>query len=355
MRRFLKNPGGKQLSTTEAKASHLASEHIFCGPERPKANKRHGNMHGLAARSNPHYGYEGILPTMSQERTVHVNDIAVLSSSAGEADNSAAGICRVLQKFWDGGKDQMVLLVRLFVSVDKVADDPLGSAYLEAYGVRYLRLWEPESRDGSVTKTVGTGEILDLCEIYPEAEVKSRQRKMPEWREGKRVPEAQPFACVGVAFVAKARIGAPGRGGKRKEPGGASATASTKYNTTDSWSPEGTEDDPLFTIRDPSYFHNVSSRPFVGVPLVYNIDGFNAHQMETKKTVGGPYFGWAWNSLGLQRRKRETHVGTVASPGASCEGEMILQCSIVRELQRGCITTASVPATDGSCKELEVR
>lgn len=126
------------------------------------------------------------------------------------------------------------------------------------------------------------------------------------------------------------------------------------YKPSGPWSPEDTEDEPLFTIRDDSYFHNVANRPFASVPLNYHIDGFNAHGMQNKKSVGGSYFGWAWNSLSLQRTKQETHIGTVASPGSSCEGEMFLQCKIVRGLQTGCIATACVPAPDGSCKQLEV-
>lgn len=119
---------------------------------------------------------------------------------------------------------------------------------------------------------------------------------------------------------------------------------------------EGTEDSPLFTIRDDSYFHNVSNRPFASLPINYMIDGFNAHGLGNKKSVGGSYLGWASNSSACQTRRQETHGATVASAGASCEGEMVLQCKIVRELQMGCIATASVPAPDdGSFKQIEVR
>lgn len=219
MRRFSLNPGGKQLSRAEALASNLASVHIFSGPaERPKGNKRHGNMHGVIARSTPHFGYDGILPTASKERTVHVNDIAVLA--AGEADNSTSRTCRVLQKFWDCERNKMMLSVRLFVSVDKVPEDPTGLPHLDACGVRYLRLWEPEGADESVTKEVATVDIEDLCEIYSEAEVKSLQHKMPEWKEGTRSPQVQALPCVGIAFVTRPT---DERGGNRKRstPGGA--------------------------------------------------------------------------------------------------------------------------------------
>ncbi|CAN0301776.1 unnamed protein product [Ectocarpus sp. 6 AP-2014] len=355
MKTFLRNPGGKQLSRNEAVGSNLASEHIFCGPERPVGNRRRANMHGVLARSNPHYGYDGIRPPGSKGTTVHVNDVAIVAlqeDGTGATNNNS--VCRVLEVFWDAEKKKMVASVRPFKPAIDVAQDETdgGGAILTAYGVQFMRVWEPQGTDKSITEEVGTADIKDLCEIYPEADVKARQDRIPDWKEGERVCDIQPLACVGVAFVTPAKK----RGGNRKRnaPGGAASSTSPPYQRSEPWTLEGTLDEPLYTIRGDGYFHNVSNRPFVSVPVNYHIDGFNAHGLGNKKSVGGTYLSWAWNTLALQRRKLEIHVATVASPGASCEGEMLLQCKILHELEKGCIARAFVQDRNGRWKEVEV-
>lgn len=76
----------------------------------------------------------------------------------------------------------MVASVRPFIPVEKVMGDPTGEQYLTAFGVRFLRLWEPEGTDPSVTEEVGTGNIKDLCEIYSEAKVKRSEETFADWK-----------------------------------------------------------------------------------------------------------------------------------------------------------------------------
>ena len=352
METFLQNPGGKQLSTDEAIASNLVSPHIFCGPERPSGNSRRTNMHGILARSSPHFGYDGIAPARSKERTVHVNDVAMCSLGASD---SAPKTCRILEIFWDAEKKKIIACVRPLFS-EEIWEDPPVARHLTALGVQYLRLWEPLGKDEDVTQEIDTTQIMDLCEIYPEPEVENRQSAMNGWKEGDRLVDVQPLACVGVAFVtATTENGNQGdRRRKRRSPGSA-ISKNKPYRVSGPWMLEGTEDEPLFTIRGDGYLHNIRSRPFVSVPITYYIDGFNAHGMGNKRSIGGSYLGWAFNNSALQRRREETHIATVASPGASKEGETILQFKIMRELEKGCIARATVKASDGGWVTLEVR
>ena len=342
METFLKNPGGKTISKEEQIASNLSSPHIFCGPERPLRNKRRANMHGVLARSSPHFGYDGIRPAAgSKGRTIHVNDVAMCSLGPVDA---APRTCRVLELFWDSAaKKEMVALVRPFFSAAQVSDRSGGGRHLTVFDVRFLRLWEPLGKDESVIREIGTRQILDLCEIYSEASVRERKSKPEEWELGARQLAIQPLPCVGVSFLTSTERGDGAGTRKRSTPGGA-VPSRTQYKVSEPWSLEGTEDEPLFTIRGASYVHNVRNLPFVSMPLVLWKDGFNAHGLGTKKSIGGSYLGWAWNSSALQRRKEETHIATVASPGASCEGELTLQCKIVHELEKGCIASAKVRA-----------
>lgn len=64
-------------------------------------------------------------------------------------------------------------------------------------------------------------------------------------------------------------------------------------------------------------------------------------------SVGATYFGWGWASNEVQRRRGETLLGTIASPGACVEGEMSLQATVMGELQRGCEGTARILTAEG--------
>lgn len=75
---------------------------------------------------------------------------------------------------------------------------------------------------------------------------------------------------------------------------------------------------------------------------------------DLQHSVGATYFGWGWASNEVQRRRSETVVGTLASPGACVEGELALQASVLGELQRGCDATARIDAADGGEQSVEV-
>lgn len=59
--------------------------------------------------------------------------------------------------------------------------------------------------------------------------------------------------------------------------------------------------------------------------------------------------------MALQRRREETHVVTVASPGACCEGEMEITLAVLGELQKGCIAEVRMRRDDGSFYLQKVR
>lgn len=71
-------------------------------------------------------------------------------------------------------------------------------------------------------------------------------------------------------------------------------------------------------------------------------------------SVGGGYFGYAWRIPAVQRLKRQTHVGTIASTGAANSGEMELQCQILGLLQRGCLGNCALQGDDGTTRLHEV-
>ena len=61
--------------------------------------------------------------------------------------------------------------------------------------------------------------------------------------------------------------------------------------------------------------------------------------------------GFAALSSALQRNRGETRVATVASPQASCEGEMAYQSAIVGKLERGSIAVVSRKGPDGDVNQ----
>lgn len=64
--------------------------------------------------------------------------------------------------------------------------------------------------------------------------------------------------------------------------------------------------------------------------------------------MGGGYFGFPWRNSAVQRLKRQTHVGTIASTGAANSGEMALQCEILGLLQKGCLGNCAIEGEDGN-------
>ena len=59
--------------------------------------------------------------------------------------------------------------------------------------------------------------------------------------------------------------------------------------------------------------------------------------------------------MALQRRGDGARVVTVASPGASCEGEMEIQLDVLGEMQKGCIAEVQMRRADGSFYLQKVR
>lgn len=57
------------------------------------------------------------------------------------------------------------------------------------------------------------------------------------------------------------------------------------------------------------------------------------------------------SSLSLQRKRGEANVISLAAKGASCKGEMELQCKLFGELQKGCIAIVQMPGVDGKPSE----
>ena len=72
-------------------------------------------------------------------------------------------------------------------------------------------------------------------------------------------------------------------------------------------------------------------------------------------SIGGSYVGWAWRTQAVQRLKSQTHVATLASGGACCEGEIGLQCEVLGLLQQGCLGQCRLQGDDGAACDQEVR
>lgn len=72
-------------------------------------------------------------------------------------------------------------------------------------------------------------------------------------------------------------------------------------------------------------------------------------------SLGGSYFGYPWRLPAVQRLRRQTRVGTIASTGAANSGEMRLQCEILGLLQRGCLGDCALQGSDGTTHLHEVR
>lgn len=348
MKTFMDNPGGKRLSRDEAISSNLRSEHLFSGPEKRPGTKRRGNMNGKCARNTPHHGFDGVKGL--DGRTVYVHDLAIVDIGNGDIKP-----CRILELFWDADKNVLAATVRRLRSVEEIYKND-GVTYLQpggSNGRKFLRLWEQQGANSEFdVKAIA---IKDLLEIYTMGDA-ANQHHTEGWIEGSR-SLLQPHACVGEGFVVEKTKGSRRRGGnKRNAPGGDSSKNALVYKPSSfPWMVEGTQDEPLFSIRKEGFFHNLGSKPFLSAPYVVFTDGFNAHGMGNKKSIGGTYVGWAWNSQTVQRRRDEIHITTLASPGASSEGEMDLLCRVAGALQKGCLASVQVQLPGGEWQLVEVR
>ena len=323
---MLANQGGKVLSDTEAENSRLGSPHILSVPVVKEGGKMHNNMHGKCARRSPFFGVDGVIgelsPSGNTQRKIYTNDVAMVTVPGH--DNTMP--CRILGLRWDEGRGGMTASLRRFRFVEEVT---------RTYSERYqglLRVWEEL---GGEELLLPTSSIRDLCCIYSRADVNAGGHIGP-WAEGELPSGGQRF--VGEGFVKERKFL---RDPKRIRSGGNYALSHVP------WEREFTPDGPLFSIRKAGYFHNRDSLPAVMWGLVEYIDKFNCVSLNTKNSVGGTYMGLASNSLALQRKRGQVDAVTVASKGASCEGEMEFQCRITGALQKGCIAVAHMPARDG--------
>ena len=101
--------------------------------------------------------------------------------------------------------------------------------------------------------------------------------------------------------------------------------------------------------------HLAPPAPPPSVPFLSTVCCLCRRNSIPQHSVGASYFGWPWRTQAVQRLKRQTHVGTIASPGACGQGEVGLQCEIVGLLQKGCVGECRIPGGAGSTKKKKVR
>lgn len=242
--------------------------------------------------------------------------------------------------YWDESERRVLVSVRRFRTAPEVHnagdDDKVKDL---------IRVWEEDSA-GSKSTLVATA-VLDLGETYTLDEVQRGAYDTETWAEGPRSVWG-PF--VGEDFVRPLN---PSK--KRRFGGGAAASPPSFEISRTPCAREGTADDPRFTVRKPGFYFNRNGLPFFSAPCIYMNDAFNTTRLAVKKSIGGGYFGWAWRNNAVQRRRRETHVGTIADTGACYEGEIGYQCDILGMLQKGCLAKVRVQADDGTINLVKVR
>ncbi|CAN0290506.1 unnamed protein product [Ectocarpus sp. 6 AP-2014] len=264
MEEMLSNQGGKQLSRDETAAAGLASTHIFSVPEEKADGTKGNNQNGELARSTPHFGFDGIMVGMDGKRKVYVNDI-VMCTLDGVDD---AQPCRILAIYWDAAKLGVMVDVRRF----RLAAEVDGQSSSYSAGTDLIRAWEQQD-DG---KTAVRREAIDgPCEMYTAAEVADKVHEDERANEAPAEQDARRYFAEGFVVPKP-----PPEGGRRRRK---RALDDGNFSVTcDRWSPEGTPDDPKFSIRKSEFMHNVENHPAAMLPLVQYIDGFNANGMQTK-------------------------------------------------------------------------
>ena len=321
-----KYPGGKIVSDEDVQGNCLASNHITSIPVKPKGNIRSSNMHGNLARNSPFFGIDGIY-SQRNGRRIFVNDVCVCLMGEEEV------LCRALELYWDEEQHKVLVSVRRFhvaSEVHNVGDDDTFEGL--------IRVWEEDGPNS--IETLGVAAVLELGEIYSVDEVR-RGVHTGAWVEGQR-SEWGPF--VGEGFVRRGLASSK----KRRRAGGAAASPPSFDVSYQPWARGGTADDPLFHIRQAGFYLNKNDLPFFSAPCVWMNDAFNATRMGVKQSIGGGYFGWAWRNNAVQRKRSQTHVGTIAATGACYEGEIGYQCDILGMLQKGCLAKVRVQADNGS-------
>lgn len=317
------HPGGKVVSPQEVSDNQLASAHVNCIPVKKKNDVVSTNMHGKLARGTPFSGIDGIL-AQCNNRKVYINDICMCNIEGDDV------LCRILEMYWDENQSRVLVSARRFRTVGEVRDiDPPGNI------TDIIRVWEDASVDVGVTLAVT--DVLDLAEIYTREEVVQGLHNADRWAEGPRNRTWGPF--MGEGFV---------QASSRRKRRNAGADPSCNFQVSQTpWSREGTKEYPLFSLRNAGFHLNRKNLPFFSAPIVFYNDAFNVTGMGVQKSVGRGYFGWLWRDPAVQRKRRETHVGIIAAPGACYEGEIGFQCDIISKLQKGCLAHVRLPRTDG--------
>ncbi|CAB1107711.1 unnamed protein product [Ectocarpus sp. CCAP 1310/34] len=240
--------------------------------------------------------------------------------------------CRLLELFWDTASGGVVATVEGFRPVAEVRI--VGQAEMRG---RLVRVWE-DCTAGAETQHNVAG-VLGLAEIYTADEMEAGKHD-GEWHQGVRCTLWDRF--LGEGFVVQARA-------KRRR---SEEDSTQKYEVTHApWCKEGTSDDPLFVLRRKGFHLNNDILVFRTLSLATTTPS-TALAWETRHTRG-TYFGWPWRSQAVQRLRRQMHVGTLAGTGATCQGEIGLQCEILGLLQRGRLGECMLMDDDGAISKHE--
>ncbi|CAB1115463.1 unnamed protein product [Ectocarpus sp. CCAP 1310/34] len=245
-----------------------------------------------------------------------------------------------------GGKALTAVELDGMLGQDRPHADEIEGKIHQEDEVRFVRTWEEEEDidKKDVECLVRSTDMSDLCEMYTPEE--AAKLGGGECTEGQRSCGSK-FVCMGFVRSKKPSSGAarrvkyPKRRKQRDDADGEYVVS------REPWGKEGTPDDSRFSIRKKRFVHNSANDPYVAMPVIGMIDGFNSVGMHTKSTVGATYIGFGSTTPSLQRKRGQAHITTCASKGASCEGEMDLFCRLTGDLQKGCTAVVHFPATDG--------
>lgn len=222
--------------------------------------------------------------------------------------------------------------------------DVVGEKDEFLYGSDFVRMWELEGEKGGSDDDCA---LIKSSQVLRVADIFTAEEAALHLHEGERAEDEKSAGgrkYVGMGFVVRKDIETDRAKRRRKGSGGAPGDYIVSRTP---WAREGTPDDPKFSIRKPGFVHNVNNDPVVMMPVVAYTDAFNSCGLTVKSSVGGTYFGLATSSLALQRRRGQANITTVASKGASSEGEMDLYCRVLGELEKGCYAVIHMPAFDG--------
>ncbi|CAB1113668.1 unnamed protein product [Ectocarpus sp. CCAP 1310/34] len=314
------HPGGKLLRGEEIEANSLTSEHVNCVPTRREGNVMNSNHNGALAKSTPFFGFDGIRASVCG-RKVYVHDCCACEVGG------VLTLGRLMEIFYDDVRRLVLVTVRLF----RTAAEVRGVGEEERRG-GLLRVWEDCSP--------GSGVELEAAKVLGLVEMETPQNRSGDG--------GHPFPWD--RFYAEGFVTAAGT--KRRHQGDAMPKP---FKVSEApWHAEGTTDKPLFGVRHQGVHLNDMNLAFYSAPVVFSCDAFNAWGLGNKHSIGGSYFGWGWRSQAVQRLKNQTHVGTLATPGARSEGENGLQCEILGLLQQGCLGRRVLRDEQGARSEEEV-